>query len=74
MAWLGTGDTVASASGDEGVRLNEEKLPGAKSFGFTLAGDSAGKFVIAGGEDGVLRLWDAAGKKLLRELIPDGAH
>jgi WD40 repeat protein len=68
LAWLGTGDTVASASGDAGVRLNEEKLPGAQSFCFTVAADPAGKFVAAGGEDGVLRIWQAAAKKLLLEL------
>jgi len=67
VAWLGTGDTVASASGDEGVRLNEEKLPGAKGFCFTVASDAGGKFVAAGGEDGVLRIWDAAAKKLVSE-------
>lgn len=67
IVWLGGGDTVASASGDEGVRLDEVKLPGAKSFNFAIAGDHAGKFVIAGGEDGVLRLWDASAKKLLQE-------
>ncbi len=67
VAWLGTGDTVASASGDSTVRLNDERLPGAKGFVFCLAADSPGKFLAAGGEDGVLRVWNAADKKLLRE-------
>jgi WD40 repeat protein len=68
IAWLGTGDTVASASGDAAVRLNEEKLPGAQSFCFTVAADPGGKLVAAGGEDGVLRIWQTAAKKLLLEL------
>ena len=67
VAWLGTGDTVASVSGDSTVRLNDERLPGAKGFVFCLAADSSGKFLAAGGEDGVLRVWNAADKKLLRE-------
>jgi WD40 repeat protein len=68
VSWLGAGDTVASASGDAGVRMNEEKLPGAQGFCFTLASDPGGKFVAAGGEDGVLRIWQTAAKKLLMEL------
>jgi len=68
VTWLGTGDTVASASGDTGVRMNEEKLPGAQGFCFTVAADPGGKFVAAGGEDGVLRIWQTAAKKLLLEL------
>lgn len=68
LTWLGTGDTVASASGDAAVRLNEEKLPGAAGFCFTVASDSAGKFVAAGGEDGILRIWLTSAKKLLLEL------
>ena len=67
IAWLGTGDTVASASGDEAVRMNEEKLPGAKGFCYTLSTDAGGNLVAAGGEDGVLRIWTAAAKKLLLE-------
>jgi WD40 repeat protein len=68
VSWLGTGDTVASASGDAAVRLNEEALPGAKSFCFALASDPSGSLVAAGGEDGVLRIWQTASKKLLREV------
>lgn len=68
VSWLGTTDTVASASGDTNVRLNEEALPGNKGFCFTLASDPSGKFLTAGGEDGILRIWLTAGKKLLREI------
>ncbi|HEX2746615.1 MAG TPA: c-type cytochrome domain-containing protein [Verrucomicrobiales bacterium] len=67
VSWIGTGDTIASASGDSTVRLNDDRLPGAKGFVFCLATDSSGKYLAAGGDDGVLRLWDASGKKLLRE-------
>ena len=68
VSWLGTTDTVASASGDATIRLNEEALPGNKGFCYTLASDPAGKFLTAGGEDGILRIWLTAGKKLLREI------
>lgn len=71
VAWLGTGDVIASASGDASVRLNEDRLPGAKSFCQTLATDMAGKYVAAGGGDGVLGVLQAAEKKLLRECAPD---
>ncbi len=68
VAWLGSSDTVANASGDAAVRLNEETLPGGKSFCFTLATDPSGALVAAGGEDGILRIWQTASKKLLREV------
>ena len=38
-----------------------------KIFIFCLAADLSGKFVAAGGEDGVLRVWSAQDRKLLRE-------
>ena len=68
LAWLGTGDAIASASGDAGVRINEERLPGAQGFCLALCVDPAGRFVAAGGEDGTLRIWDTAQRKLLREV------
>jgi WD40 repeat protein len=68
IAWLGTGDTVASANGDAAVKLNEEALPGNKGFAFTLTADPSGKLVAVGGEDGILRIWQTAAKKLLREI------
>jgi WD40 repeat protein len=70
VGWLGAGDVTVSASGDATVRLNEDRLPGAKGFAFCLATDRSGRLVAAGGEDGVLRLWDAPEKKLLREFMP----
>jgi WD40 repeat protein len=70
VSWLGAGDVVASASGDATVRLNEDRLPGAKGFAFCLATDRSGHILASGGEDGVLRLWLANEKKLLRELPP----
>lgn len=70
VSWLGASDIMASASGDATVRLNEERLPGAKGFAFCLATDRSGKVVAAGGEDGVLRVWTASDKKLLREVAP----
>lgn len=68
IAWLGTGDTVASASGDAAVKLNEEALAGSKGFAFTLTADPSGKLIAVGGEDGILRIWQTAAKKLLREV------
>jgi WD40 repeat protein len=67
VSWIGTGDTIAAASGDSSVRLNDDRLPGSKGFVFCLATDPSGKYLAAGGDDGILRLWNAADKKLLRE-------
>ena len=73
VGWLGAGDVVASASGDATVRLNDDRLPGASGFAFCLATDRAGTLVAAGGEDGVLRLWNTADKKLLHEVASSAA-
>ncbi len=70
VTWMGTGDTIASASGDSTVRLNEERLPGTKGFVFSLAADLSGTWLAAGGEDGIVRVWNAAGKKLIQEHGP----
>jgi WD40 repeat protein len=70
VGWLGAGDTVVSASGDATVRFNEDRLPGARGFAFCAATDHLGRLVAVGGEDGILRVWNAAEKKLLREFGP----
>ena len=70
VGWLGAGDTVVSASGDATVRFNEDRLPGARGFAFCAATDHLGRLVAVGGEDGVLRVWMAAEKKLFREFGP----
>ena len=59
---------MASASGDAAVKLNEEALAGSKGFAFTLTADPSGKLIAVGGEDGILRIWQTAAKKLLREV------
>ncbi|MFN0126837.1 MAG: WD40 repeat domain-containing protein [Verrucomicrobiales bacterium] len=70
VSWVGASDVVASASGDTTVRLNDERLPKAAGFAFCLATDSLGSLVAAGGQDGILRVWRAPDKSLLREIRP----
>lgn len=59
---------LLTASGDETVKFGNDKLPGAKSFLHSAASSSDGMVLIAGGDDGVLRVWDRVGRKLVNEF------
>lgn len=65
------GDTVVACSGDAKVRLfkdsgNEAKsLPGPTDFMYAAAASGNGKFIVAGGQDGVFRVWGADGKPMV---------
>ena len=67
------GDAVVVPGETDFVRLTEsgEKpatLGGAKEFQHAAAISYDGRWLLAGGQDGVIRAWDVEGKKLLREL------
>ncbi|WP_437188318.1 c-type cytochrome domain-containing protein [Planctomicrobium sp. SH668] len=66
IQYLGASTMIASASGDEMVRIVNDAggeirafraLP---NFMHTLAASEDGTILVAGGEDGVLRVWDTA--------------
>ncbi len=70
VQFLGTGDNIVSASGDKTVRLhraegeNYRTLAGATDYLYSAAATADESVIAAGGEDGVLRLWDGTGKSL----------
>ncbi len=67
VVYVGATDTLLTASGDKTLKLANAPLPEAgDTFLHTADASADGKLIIAGGQDGVLRLWDAAGKKLLK--------
>lgn len=76
LCHLGTdGDVVAFAGDREPVRVTEsgEKpatLAAAKDFLHAAAATADGQRVLAGGQDGVTRVWDVKEKKVVRELAP----
>lgn len=77
LQYLGQSDVAATSSGDAKVRLinsdggEVKKLAGAKDFMNTLSSTRTGDLVVAGGEDGVLHIWDVATAKILRSFAPE---
>jgi WD40 repeat protein len=77
LHYLGSGDVAATTAGDAKVRLinsdggEVKKLDGAKDFMNTLGSTHTGNLVVAGGEDGVLHIWDVATAKILRSFAPE---
>ena len=69
VRFVGAGEQVVTASGDSRVRLvgldgkEVRAFPDAADFVQSAAVSAEGKTVIAGGQDGVLRVWNAADGK-----------
>lgn len=76
LQYLGSSDVAATSAGDAKVRLinsdggEVKKLDGAKDFMNTLSSTFTGDLVAAGGENGVLHIWDVASAKLIRSFHP----
>jgi|JI10StandDraft_1071094.scaffolds.fasta_scaffold172765_1 WD40 repeat protein len=64
--YLGASDTAATSAGDAKIRLinsdggEVKQLPGSKAFMNTLSSSRDGDLIAAGGQDGVLRLWQVS--------------
>jgi WD40 repeat protein len=71
-----TTDQLVTTSGDSKVRLvkesgdNVRNFDGSADFVYASAVSADGKTVVAGGQDGVLRVWNLADGKQLAELKP----
>ena len=68
---------ILTACGDRTVRLhntesggNERSYGGATDYLYALAVSPDGKVVAAGGQDGVLRVWNVDSGQLLRQFDP----
>lgn len=67
VAFVADTDTLLTASGDKTVKLANAPLPEAgDTFQHTAAVSPDGQWIIAGGQDSVLRLWDGKAKKLVK--------
>jgi WD40 repeat protein len=74
LRYLGGGDVAATSSGDGKVRLVSSEgaqvkvLPGVTAFMNTLSASRTGGLVAAGGDDGVLHVWDVASGKTVQRF------
>jgi WD40 repeat protein len=80
VRFLGYGGEILTASGDTKVRLLKEDgstardFGGSKGFIFSTAITPDGQFILGGGQDSILRIWNTASGKNLFSLDPPPAE
>lgn len=73
VRFVGGTDTLLTTSGDAAVKYANAPLPSAGSAFQQSADVSAdGSWIAAGGDDGILRVWDSREKKLVAEFPAPG--
>ncbi len=77
LSFIGISDNLASAGGDKAVLLhtaangkNYRRCNGSTDFVHAVVASLDESLIIAGGEDGVLRLWNGKDGKLLKSFDP----
>jgi WD40 repeat protein len=70
IEFLGTGNALLSSAGDKTVKAAGQNLGGIESFIYTVTTPPDGRIIVAGGEDGFLRVWRAKDRKLLYSFPP----
>jgi WD40 repeat protein len=77
LSFIGTSENIASASGDKSVLLhtasngkNYRRCDGATDFLHAVTATRDESLIIAGGEAGIVRLWNGADGKLLTSFEP----
>jgi WD40 repeat protein len=80
IQFLGIGETIVSCGGDKTVRFhkctngqNFRNFGGMTDYVYSAAGSRDESLVVAGGEDGVLRVWDGKNGQLLKSFEPPKA-
>ncbi|MDX1945013.1 MAG: c-type cytochrome domain-containing protein [Pirellulaceae bacterium] len=77
LAFLGASEQYVAASGDGTIRLHRTTsdgeilvYAGAKGHQHAVAATPAGEFIVAGGADGVLRVWSGQNSSARQSLDP----
>jgi WD40 repeat protein len=77
LRFVGIGENVISCGGDKAVRYhktgngqNYRSFSGGTDFMYAAASSRDESFVVAGGEDGIVRLWNGKDAKLVKAFSP----
>ena len=73
LTYVGLGDDLLACSGDKTVRINDRKFTAASDFLHACAVSMDGQTVVAGGQGGVLRVWNANDGKIRASFEPQPA-
>jgi WD40 repeat protein len=77
LQWVGRANTILSCAGDGTVRFHQadngnnfRNFAGGADYMYTVAGSLDEKVVAAGGEDGILRVWNGTNAQLIVNFEP----
>jgi WD40 repeat protein len=77
LLFLGATSQIVTCSGDQTVRLwnvdnggNLRNFGGGKDYLYAVGASADGSLVAAGGEEGIVRLYNGNTAQLLKELVP----
>jgi WD40 repeat protein len=80
LVFMGKTPRIVTCSGDQTVKFwnvdnggNERNFAGGNDFLYAVAASPDGTVVAAGGEEGIVRLYNGANGQLIKELLPPGA-
>jgi len=63
-------EQVVTSSGEAALKIDTSAVSGAAGFLYDMTVSPDGKWILAGGEDGILRVWTAADRKLAQSFKP----
>lgn len=79
LLFVGTTPRIVTCSGDQAVRMwnvdsggTERQFAAANDFLYAVGVSPDGTIVAAGGEEGIVRLYNGANGQLLKQLLPPG--
>jgi WD40 repeat protein len=77
LLFVGTGSRIITCSGDQTIRMwnvdsggTERQFTSGTDFLYTVAVTPDGAIVAAGGEEGVVRLYNGTNAQLIKQLVP----